>query len=97
MIDLTDAIEAGAQTLWAFALSESPEPWDDADAEDKDVCRQGMRAVLEAAAPLIATQVAERIAVRAETFRGFALEAGDQQRAEVWDSAARIARDEIAS
>lgn len=49
-----EAVEAAAKRIAAWSFEEDPTfDWDDLDAEDKDSAREGMRAALEAAAPLL--------------------------------------------
>jgi hypothetical protein len=52
-----EAVEAAAVRIAAWSFEDDPTyKWDDLDAEDKGSAREGMRAALEAAVPLLAPQ-----------------------------------------
>jgi hypothetical protein len=80
-IDLTAAIEAAAPHLWAYAFASceqaSLEPYADATTDEQDICRAGVRTVLDAAAPIIAAAKAEQIAQEIRAFAPQALADGD--------------------
>lgn len=91
-IDLTAAVEAAARTYFEAQTGYPETIWDSASDLVKLQVREIAVGFVSAAAPIIARQVAKKIAEAVDLERGEALDMGSPHRAAALGDAARIAR-----